>query len=330
MVIVSTLSICASVAFAQNEQGAASAPGCEQAMKAGLPLLDAGDDQSLDKAMKLFGGIIDKQSDCVPALVGYAQAINDKKGFNIEAAEYFIAFEFLARAFVLDPINAQAWWVMADLQRHIGRYDRAIELGKNAVMMAQDVPQAHYVYGSALMGYDMKMAQFELEEALKLKPDWSVAKLNLSAVYIHNKEYQKALSVLNSYIESFPNDIKALTNRGIAYLNLGKLAEAEADLQKALAANPRFGPALKAKGDLFAAKNDLPKAIESYKLGLITTPRDPGLWALLAEAQIRSGLPNDAVTSYEKALEINPQDVNLKKILDDLKAKQGGTAPKPQ
>jgi len=294
---------------------------CEEVAVKAAPLLEKEDIIALNEAIKLFSEVLKKRSDCVPALVGYARALNSARGFSITAGDYYLAYEYLARALVLDPDNGQAWWVMADLQRHVRRYDRALPIAQRAVQMAPKDPWAHYVFGSTLMSVNMEEAVKEFERALELKQDWAIVRINLSAAYIHTGKYSKALEQLDAYLEANPGDVKALTNRGIVYLEQGKTDKAEKDFQKALEINPRFGLALKGMGDLHMAKKELPKAIESYKLALVSMPGDGALWILLAEAQLTADLIEDAIASYERAAELFPKNEDIKKRLGELKTK---------
>jgi len=167
-----------------------------------------------------------------------------------------------------------------------------------------------------------------LEKASVLKPGWKIPALNLSAAYIRTKQYEKALVQLNIYLKADPGEVKALTNRGVVYMMLGKLEEAETDIDKALALNPRFGLALKARADLYISQNQHEKALETYKLALVSMPDDIGIWNLLAALQVQSGLTDDAVKSYEKMIELDPKNEEWKKALQELKKKKD-TQPSP-
>ncbi len=295
---------------------------CEQAGKEAAVLLEKGDAISLGNAKDLLGSVIDRESDCVPALVGYARALNAVGGFSITRDDYYTAFEYLARALVLDPKNVDAWWVMADLQRHIGQNDRALAVAKKAIELAPQNPWTHYTYGNILMNTDMKSAAKEFERALELKPGWEKAEFNLSAAYISTGDYNKAIAKLQEYLKSNPSDVKGLTNLGSIYVKMGKINEAEENFHKALSLDPRFGLALKGMGDVSAARKDNSKAIESYKLALVSMPDDAKLLALLGETQVKVGLIEDAITSYQQALGRDPNNMELIKILSDLKARQ--------
>jgi len=320
--MVSTSLLVCGIAVAEQPPGSEEATSCEKASKKAAPLLESEDESSLREAMKIFGKVLVRRSDCVPALVGYARALNSIKGFGLEIADYYLAYEYLARALVLDPKNAQAWWVMADLQRHMGRYDRALALAKKAVEMAPQDHWAHYVLGSALIRVNLDEGIKSLEKALELKPGWVVVRVNLSAAYIQAGKFSEALKQIEAYLKAYPNNLNALTNRGVIYLKLGKLDKAEESFSKALEISPRFGMALKGMGDVHATRKDFARAIKSYKLALVSMPRDIALWVLLAETQLSAGLIEDAIAAYEEAVKLAPGSEELKKRLDELKAKR--------
>ena len=311
---------------AANDSATSSPPGkiltCEQVTNQVAPLFDKDDAASLNKAREMLADVLDRQSDCVPALVGCARALDALGGFSITQADYYTAFEYLARASVLAPDNAEALWVMANMQRHIGRIDRAMLLARKAVQLAPKDPWAHFIYGSVLMNSDMKAAAGELEQALGLKPGWAKAEFNLSAAYIGAGDYARALPKLEEYVKFGPTDVKGFTNLGMVYIKLGKINEAEESYKKALEIDPRFGLALKGLGDVAVAKKDFLKAIEQYKLASVSMSTDPSMLALLGETQVKAGFIGDAISTYKKALEQNPKNQQLVKILTDLEARQ--------
>ena len=99
-----------------------------------------------------------------------------------------------------------------------------------------------------------------------------------------NGEAENALRGANELLEALkkatPNadetaanleelQFRALTARGLAYLELGKLAEARADLQEILRLSPNSSSALVNLAKVAAAEKKLPEALELYEKALV-------------------------------------------------------------
>ncbi len=321
-VIVSMLLAPYALSREQEQGGSGSNQLCDRASKKLTLLLNEEKETDLDEAAGFFRKAIETKSDCVPALIGYGWAVNKSESFSISRKDYYASFEYLARVFVLEPENATALWVMADLQRHFNRYDRALPLAQKAVELAPDDPWAHYVLGSALMSQDMEKAVEEFDKALELKPRWNMVRLNLAAACIGAGKNKRALKLLNAYLDNNPDDLKALTNRALVYRNLGDTDKAMADYKAVLKNDPRYGSALVGKANVHMTKKEYSEAIKLYKLALVNMPKDPGVWIALGEAQAMAGDTEDAISSFKKADKILGGDEGIKKLIESLEEKR--------
>lgn len=295
---------------------------CDRASKRLESLLEEEEKADWKEAAGFFRKAIETKSDCVPALIGYGWAINRSESFSISMSDYYVSYGYLARVLVLEPENPTALWVMADLQRHFNRYDRALPLAQKAVELAPDDPWAHYVLGSTLMSQDMEKAVEQFDKALELKPGWNTVRLNLAAACIGAGKNERALELLNAYLENKPDDLKALTNRALVYLRQGKPEKAMADYKAVLEKEPRYSSALIGKADVHMVRKEYSEAVKSYKLALVDMPGNPGLWVSLGQAQASAGQTKDAIGSFEKADRILGGNEEIQKIIERLEEKQ--------
>lgn len=293
---------------------------CKADVQTGEALLAKDDDESYKNAAHVFKKAIETQYDCVPALIGYSQAITLGRGFDMSGEEYAEAYAYISRALVLDPQNARAYWVMADLMRHTNRPLIAARLADRSLTINPDDPWAHYVLASAVMSLKPEVAVIEFEKALKLKPDWQRASLNLAATYMSGGQFKKAERQLMTQLKADPTNVRAITNLGITHFRMGSLELADGDFKKALKYDPNFSMALKGLGDTALARKDYQTAVNSYKRYLDAFPADGQVWALLGQAQ--EGLKDYAAAriSYGKTLNYNPKDAETQKRLDALPA----------
>jgi len=318
------LTLFAASAASQEKGRGASEPGdlCEQASEKLEALLKDEGNSDPDGAAGFFRKAVEARSDCVPALIGYGWAVNKSEGFSISMSDYYTSFGYLARVLVLEPENPTALWVMAELQRHFNRYDRALPLARKAVELAPDDPWARYALASALMSQDMEKAIEEFDMALELRPGWNMVRLNLAAACIGAGKNERALELLDAYLENNPEDLKALSNRALLYRKMKKPDKAMADYEAVLAKDPRYTTALMGKADIHMANGEYTEAIKLYKLALVDMLKNPRLWISLGEAQVMAGLTGDAISSFRKADEILGGDEQIQKIIKNLEEKQ--------
>ena len=77
-------------------------------------------------------------------------------------------------------------------------------------------------------------------------------------------------------------------------------------LEKAIADDPAFIEAYLLRGDIFADKNQIPEAIESYRLALKTNPDfSPDLYYIIAGHELSTGLYQEARSDYSRFLGYN-------------------------
>jgi len=132
-------------------------------------------------------------------------------------------------------------------------------------------------------------AERQAKIALKLRSDYREARNTLGVILVHEKKYSEAVSVLQPLTQDilYKTPESAWGNLGWAYLESGKLDDAEQALRRSVAAQPRFCVGFFRLG-LVQEQKGLPlAAIESFTDALQADPRCAGLQdALLHRAKI--------------------------------------------
>lgn len=173
-------------------------------------------------------------------------------------------------------LGRDAWMRRGDARKGLGHTLRAIELdGDNS--------EAHHL--AALIYLDLcrmpgdhcrlEDARIHADAALRLRKDFREARNTLGVVLIHQKRPADAVAVLTpltgDILYSTPEN--AWGNLGWAFLELGKLDDAVAALERSVAAQPRF-------------------CVGYYRLGLVRE---------------RRGLKESAIEAFTQALEADPR-----------------------
>ena len=180
-----------------------------------------------------------------------------------------------------------------------------------------------------------------LEQALQIKPDYSLAHNNLGVALVQLGRVPEAIAHYEEALRLNPDDGEIPHNLGDALLLLGRVPEATeqysralrlrpdfADAQDnnlgnvllhegqtaraivlfeaALRLNPRFAEAHNNLGNALAQLGRLPEAIGHYKTALLIQPDDAEAHFNLGNAHYQSGQLKEAMSQYDAALRLKP------------------------
>ena len=99
--------------------------------------------------------------------------------------------------------------------------------------------------------------------------------------------------------------------------------EARASYLQALAINPKHVPAYLSLARLQQGCHDMPAALVTYQKALQVTLKDPMIWHELGMCQARQKLFGEAVTSFQKACELNSENKTYQTTLAYALARAG-------
>ncbi|HWC61543.1 MAG TPA: tetratricopeptide repeat protein [Verrucomicrobiae bacterium] len=212
--------------------------------------------------------------------------------------DYVHARSGFEKALEISPAFSQALEELVDLDIMEGKYTAAIDrvnkasdeklgtsrqliLAKIYFARAEGTAQNESKAGSPVkltspaVQDDVKLAETSLLKAIDEAPTQSGAYLLLSQLYVEAGKEQAALDRLNA--------LASKTNSYAAYMQIGVIYDAMKDYpkacdayEKAIAANPNFGPALNNLSYDYAEKlNNLDKALPLAEKARDLAPRDP-------------------------------------------------------
>ena len=119
--------------------------------------------------------------------------------------------------------------------------------------------------------------------------------------YIQQRQYVRAIALLQEVLERFPGDPMAHNLMGIALTSSGKPEEGNAHFQAALRSNPEFFPALKNLALNELAMNRLEEARSHFEQVLKRAPQDPVAHLSLGEIHYAKREFGPAVDEYLKS-----------------------------
>ena len=104
------------------------------------------------------------------------------------------------------------------------------------------------------------------KQAIKFKPDYTVAYERLGSRYLKSKKFAEAVEIFKQLSTLKPGDAVSPNNMGEAYLELNKLNEAQEAFRQAIRLKPDYGKAYYNLGKCLLAMGNRDAALEQYNI----------------------------------------------------------------
>ena len=165
---------------------------------------------------------------------------------------------------------------------------------------------------------DYAKAEKYYQKSLDIKSDYKKSLINLSTIYIHVGNLDKAIELLDKLYELDPDNIKTCVNFGIVYLKQKKYEKAEAFLSKAVDKDKNNLVSLYNMAVMYQKTGQYDKALDFYNRVITTDPDN--FKSLLAMSSIYEQKQeySKAVDHYEKCLTI-PKVISSEKLNQKIK-----------
>jgi tetratricopeptide (TPR) repeat protein len=178
-----------------------------------------------------------------------------------------------------------------------------------------DWPDLHFQLGLAyLRGSDLEAAVDHLGQACRRKPDYAAARLALAAAYVEQGRTQQALGQLVLANQTKPGEPPILFAIGFCHEKLRQGDKAAEYYRDTLTRDPSCTVARERLAALAVFNDDVPEAIAQYEALQQENPGDPWVHGALAQLHYRAGQYQEAVTHFENAIALEPENWSL---LDD-------------
>jgi len=148
--------------------------------------------------------------------------------------------------------------------------------------------------------YDEAIA--ELQTALRVRPNYVPARLNLARAYLSKQQYAQAEAQLKHVLELDPDNDDASYVLGFCYLAEKRTAEAKQIFAQQVTKHPNFAGAHYGLGTALAAEGNHRAAIDEFKITARLRPEFSGVYYQLGLAQAELGLYDDAIASFQNEI----------------------------
>lgn len=166
----------------------------------------------------------------------------------------------------------------------------------------------YYLFLSQLLGAAgfHTEAKTNLEKALALSPKKQQIIFAVAQIYFNEKNYDKALELLERAVRLEPRFPDARHNLIVGAITAGRDDLADAEIKKLREEGFTDGEGFKRWGSAYASRKNFSKARELYEQALKYLPQDLQLRVNLAAIYSELGLRALAIKELEEAIKINP------------------------
>ncbi|MGK7955045.1 MAG: glycosyltransferase [Crocosphaera sp.] len=205
-----------------------------------------------------------------------------------------------------------------------GEKEEAIKVYRKAVEIQPELWEVHHKLGNLLQEREeLEAAVDAYNKSIELKPDFAWSYNNLGDVLVKLEKKEEAIAYYQKVIELEPNFAWSYYNLAEVSLQLEHWDKAVEAYRKFMKIQPNFSPKVEEKLNQAlhqqvkrkseqalsyyrqAIEND-PTDVESYEKALEIKPDDAELYLAWGNALVAKGEEKKAVIAFEKAIAINP------------------------
>ncbi len=180
---------------------------------------------------------------------------------------------------------------------------------------------AHYNLGAFQQSAGkLDEAARSYEQAVRLDVKNATARNSLGAVLMQQDRFPEAIQQLQDALRIDPQYLNARYNLARSLGATGDLAGAEAQFTQLLAAKPDDGPAQQALASLYLSEKRYEPALLHLKAAASLSPSDADLQGNLGALLAMTGDLPAAISAFETALKLNPDQPIVRKNLDHARA----------
>jgi predicted Zn-dependent protease len=142
-------------------------------------------------------------------------------------------------------------------------------------------------------------------------------------LFVSEKGGMEGINQFSSLLREKPGDVNILYGLGISYAMVGRAHEAISYLSEALKASPKDVLIVRELGIAYFEAKEIDKALDTLGDAVRTFPHDTTILYYLAQGNQEKGRWDDALSFYQRVLEIDPGRVELYYNLGVIYDKKG-------
>jgi Flp pilus assembly protein TadD/TolB-like protein len=225
------------------------------------------------------------------------------------------ALDLFGQAARKDPSFALAWTGVADASLEMYRYKRdsfwaekALAAAREAKTRNDNLPEVHFALGSVYTqtGKNAEGVS-EIRRALQLEPNSDDGYVRLGRAYLQMGQHEPALAAFRKAVELNPYYWSNHDQLGRAYYRIGRNEDALREFQRVAELDPTNASVHNQMGIMYARQSLWDNAIAEFKKAIQVHPTSAA-YNSLGTAYFYAGRHTEAISMFEKAVEMDPND----------------------
>lgn len=247
-----------------------------------------------------------------------------------DAGQIDAAHTAFARATEIDPKEPAGWYGLTRIALAQNQPKRAVEIINEHLLQGMAAPRGYQLLGRAhrLLGNpeEAKAAFAQTTtDTLRWDDPWTTkvmtyqagetAKRAMAAGYVSQRNFQKAIPILEDLIKNKPNELALISQLGKAYASIGKPRRGKAVLEHAWKANSRsfqinYGLAEVIAKTPDATQRELDQALMYVNRAIASNSSSSLAFTAKAMIQFRRNRPDSSITAFKHAYELDSRRVD--------------------
>ena len=209
-----------------------------------------------------------------------------------------------------DPAAIDALVQQALALHNQGQPEQALPLYQQALALAPDHPQIHYLAGVASLALGQVAAAAQhFDAALSSDADHLEALLQRGLLHLQLGEREAARQCMSRMTQIAPADPRGYINLAAISLQLGDHNAAQQAAERAVQLAPKNGDAWNNLGNVRLVRGDFAQAEIAFRQALQAAPESAAYWQNLADTLRSAGRLQEAELAYRQALALDDKMV---------------------
>ena len=219
----------------------------------------------------------------------------------------------LEQAIALAPKAQEAYLALAQQYVEQKNYDRARAVLERLVDVQPGLVQAHYLLGRVAIETERwDDAVVALKRAIEIDPDHDASWSALGFVYETRNQSEEAIELYKNAIKVNPNNPGFVERLSDLLVRLGRLKDAQGELESLTEALPRDPRVWMKLGAIHYEQKNWDEAVAAFRQAVMLEPSNLRTRYFLATALMDSGKDDEARIELEKILRADPRSVDAR------------------
>jgi tetratricopeptide (TPR) repeat protein len=260
---------------------------------------------AIDKAMEDFTKLLEVEPDDIIAHQALARILGQQERFDEAIAHLDKLIEAGSRSPVTYELKAEILAEKGDKRAAIDCLNEALKINARDIRVLLALARLRIDVG------DYDLAQNDLKLVLELNPEMPQAFLLRSMLAAQQKRYEDAIRDIKHLLESTPDNADLKSHLATLYIQDERPSKAIALLTEVIEGDPENWQAYRIRGDALLSLGKHGEAISDYEAALHIKPDDDGVLNNLAWVLATS--PDDKLRDANRSLELATKACELTK-----------------